>query len=95
MDLDLLVIGSGPGGQRAAIQAAKLGKRVAVVERRDRVGGVSIHSGTIPSAPTSPTHCTPNVRRARSATSFTTASPGSSPARPQSCETNFAATLSD
>ena len=49
MDLDLLVIGSGPGGQRAAVQAAKLGKRVAVVERRDRVGGVSIHTGTIPS----------------------------------------------
>ena len=48
-DLDLLVIGSGPGGQRAAIQAAKLGKRVAVIERRDRVGGVSIHTGTIPS----------------------------------------------
>jgi NAD(P) transhydrogenase len=49
MDLDLLVIGSGPGGQRAAIQAAKLGKRVAVAERRDRLGGVSIHTGTIPS----------------------------------------------
>jgi NAD(P) transhydrogenase len=49
MDLDLLVIGSGPGGQRAAIQAAKLGRGVAVVERRDRIGGVSIHSGTIPS----------------------------------------------
>ncbi|GAC1529820.1 MAG: Si-specific NAD(P)(+) transhydrogenase [Thermoleophilaceae bacterium] len=49
MDLDLLVIGSGPGGQRAAIQAAKLGKRVAVVEHRDRIGGVSIHTGTIPS----------------------------------------------
>ena len=49
MDLDLLVIGSGPGGQRAAVQGAKLGKRVAVVERRDRVGGVSIHTGTIPS----------------------------------------------
>src|SRR3954462_15857054 len=48
MELDLLVIGSGPGGQRAAVQAAKLGKRVAVVERRDRVGGVSIHTGTIP-----------------------------------------------
>ncbi len=48
-DLDLLVIGSGPGGQRAAIQAAKLGKRVAVVERRERVGGVSIHTGTVPS----------------------------------------------
>ncbi len=49
MDLDLLVIGSGPSGQKAAIQAAKLGKRVAVVERRERLGGVSIHTGTIPS----------------------------------------------
>ncbi|MEA2280818.1 MAG: transhydrogenase [Solirubrobacteraceae bacterium] len=49
MQLDLLVIGSGPGGQRAAIQAAKLGHRVAVCERRDRIGGVSIHTGTIPS----------------------------------------------
>lgn len=49
MDLEMLVIGSGPGGQKAAIQAAKLGKRVAVVERRERVGGISIHSGTIPS----------------------------------------------
>jgi NAD(P) transhydrogenase len=47
--LDLLVIGSGPSGQKAAIQAAKLGKRVAVAERRDRIGGVSIHTGTIPS----------------------------------------------
>ena len=44
MDLDLLVIGSGPSGQKAAIQAAKLGKRVAVVERRQRLGGVSIHT---------------------------------------------------
>ena len=49
MDVDLLVIGSGPGGQRAAIQAAKLGRHVAVAERRDRLGGVSIHTGTIPS----------------------------------------------
>ncbi|WP_028061124.1 Si-specific NAD(P)(+) transhydrogenase [Candidatus Solirubrobacter pratensis] len=49
MELDLLVIGSGPGGQRAAIQAAKLGRHVAVAERRDRLGGVSIHTGTIPS----------------------------------------------
>src|SRR5215218_4709421 len=45
----MLVIGSGPSGQKAAIQAAKLGKRVAVAERRDRLGGVSIHTGTIPS----------------------------------------------
>ena len=49
MDLDLIVIGSGPSGQRAAVQAAKLGKRVAVVERRLRLGGNSIHTGTIPS----------------------------------------------
>jgi NAD(P) transhydrogenase len=48
-DFDLIVIGSGPSGQKAAIQAAKLGARVAVVERRERVGGVSIHTGTIPS----------------------------------------------
>ena len=46
---DLLVIGSGPGGQRAAIQAAKLGKRVAIVEKRLAVGGVCINTGTIPS----------------------------------------------
>jgi NAD(P) transhydrogenase len=49
MELDLLVIGSGPSGQKAAVQAAKLGKRVAVAERRERLGGVSIHTGTIPS----------------------------------------------
>ncbi len=46
---DMLIIGSGPAGQRAAIQAAKLGKIVAIVERRDVVGGVSVHTGTIPS----------------------------------------------
>jgi NAD(P) transhydrogenase len=45
----MLVIGSGPSGQKAAIQAAKLGKRVAVVEHRGQIGGVSIHTGTIPS----------------------------------------------
>jgi NAD(P) transhydrogenase len=48
-DFDLLVIGSGPSGQKAAVQAAKLGRRVAVIERKERVGGVSIHTGTIPS----------------------------------------------
>ncbi|QOJ00668.1 MAG: Si-specific NAD(P)(+) transhydrogenase [Phycisphaeraceae bacterium] len=46
---DLCVIGSGPAGQRAAIQAAKLGKSVAVVEQREVVGGVAINTGTIPS----------------------------------------------
>jgi NAD(P) transhydrogenase len=46
---DLVVIGSGPGGQRAAIQAAKSGKRVAMIEKRAVVGGVSTNTGTIPS----------------------------------------------
>jgi NAD(P) transhydrogenase len=46
---DLIVIGSGPGGQRAAIQAAKAGKRVAVVEKAAMIGGVCINTGTIPS----------------------------------------------
>jgi NAD(P) transhydrogenase len=48
-DFDLLVIGSGPGGQRAAIAAAKLDRRVAVVERPDMLGGVCLNTGTIPS----------------------------------------------
>src|SRR5579864_111304 len=46
---DLIVIGSGPAGQRAAIQGAKAGKRVAVVEQRECVGGACINTGTIPS----------------------------------------------
>ena len=48
-DYDLLVIGSGPGGQRAAIQAAKLGKRAVIIERKPVVGGTWINTGTIPS----------------------------------------------
>jgi NAD(P) transhydrogenase len=47
--LDLVVIGSGPAGQRAAIQAAKLGKQVALIERNQALGGVCINTGTIPS----------------------------------------------
>src|SRR5271155_2699033 len=46
---DMIVIGSGPAGQRAAIQGAKSGKRVALIERREVVGGCCINSGTIPS----------------------------------------------
>jgi NAD(P) transhydrogenase len=46
---DFIVIGSGPAGRRAAIQAAKVGKSVLVVEKGRRVGGVSVHTGTIPS----------------------------------------------
>ena len=46
---DFIVIGSGPAGKRAAVQAAKLGKSVLVVEKGRRVGGVSVHTGTIPS----------------------------------------------
>lgn len=46
---DLIVIGSGPAGQRAAVQAAKLGKRVAIADKRRALGGVAINTGTIPS----------------------------------------------
>src|SRR5665213_693393 len=46
---DLIVIGSGPGGQRAAIQGSKAGKRVALVEKREVIGGSCINTGTIPS----------------------------------------------
>src|SRR5580693_4947117 len=48
-DYDLLVIGSGPAGQRAAIQGAKLDKKVAIVEKTTVLGGVSVNLGTIPS----------------------------------------------
>ena len=48
-DFDLVCIGSGPAGQRAAVQAAKLGKRAAVIEKRRCVGGICIDTGTIPS----------------------------------------------
>jgi NAD(P) transhydrogenase len=48
-DFELLVIGSGPAGQKAAIQAAKARRRVALIERRRHLGGVSVNTGTIPS----------------------------------------------
>jgi len=48
-EFDLVCIGSGPAGQRAAVQAAKLGKRVAVIEKQTCIGGVCIETGTIPS----------------------------------------------
>ncbi|MGB5054381.1 MAG: FAD-dependent oxidoreductase, partial [Nitrospirales bacterium] len=46
---DLICIGSGPAGQRAAIQAAKVGKRVAVIEKKRVGGGACLETGTIPS----------------------------------------------
>ena len=46
---DLVSVGSGPAGQRAAVQAAKLGKRAALIERRRLLGGVCVDTGTIPS----------------------------------------------
>src|SRR2546423_9179990 len=46
---DIIVIGSGPAGQRAAIQAAKCGRKVVVIERREFLGGACISTGTIPS----------------------------------------------
>ena len=46
---DCIVIGTGPAGQKAAIQAAKLGKSVAIIEKKNVLGGASINTGTIPS----------------------------------------------
>ena len=46
---DLIIIGSGPAGKSAAIQAGKLKRKVLVIDRKDRLGGVSVHTGTIPS----------------------------------------------
>jgi NAD(P) transhydrogenase len=48
-EYDLVVLGSGPGGQKAAIAAAKLGKSVAIIERGQMLGGVCTNTGTIPS----------------------------------------------
>ncbi len=48
-DYDVIVIGSGPAGQKSAVQAAKLGKRVALIERDRYLGGSCVHRGTIPS----------------------------------------------
>ena len=48
-DYDLIVIGSGPAGHSAAIQAAKINKRVALIEESESLGGNMVHSGTIPS----------------------------------------------
>ena len=49
MNYDLVVIGSGPAGQKAAIAASKFGKSVAIIDRKSMIGGVSLHGGTIPS----------------------------------------------
>jgi NAD(P) transhydrogenase len=49
MDYDLVVVGSGPAGQKAAIQGAKLGKNIALVERHVSLGGACVNTGTIPS----------------------------------------------
>ncbi|MEK7314189.1 MAG: FAD-dependent oxidoreductase, partial [Deltaproteobacteria bacterium] len=46
---DVLVVGSGPGGEKAAVQAAKLGKTVAIIERKPFIGGAGLHTGTLPS----------------------------------------------
>ena len=48
-EYDLVVIGSGPAGQKGAIAAAKARKSVAVIDRVGMIGGVSVHTGTIPS----------------------------------------------
>jgi NAD(P) transhydrogenase len=49
MDYDVLIIGSGPAGQHAAWQAARMGKRAAMIERKPKIGGAGLQTGTIPS----------------------------------------------
>ncbi len=49
MDYDILIIGSGPAGQHAAWQAARMGKRTAIIERKPKIGGAGLQTGTIPS----------------------------------------------
>ena len=49
MDYDILIIGSGPAGQHAAWQAARMGKRAAIIERKPKLGGAGLQTGTIPS----------------------------------------------
>ena len=49
MDYDIIIIGSGPAGQHAAWQAARMGKRAAIIERKDKIGGAGLQTGTIPS----------------------------------------------
>ena len=48
-DFDLLIVGSGPAGQHAALHAAHMGKRVGIIERKPRIGGAGLQTGTIPS----------------------------------------------
>ena len=49
LEVDLVVIGAGPAGQKGAIQGAKAGKKVAIIDRLGLLGGASLHQGTIPS----------------------------------------------
>lgn len=49
MDYDILIVGSGPAGQHAAWQAARMGKRAAIIERKPKIGGAGLQTGTIPS----------------------------------------------
>src|SRR6478736_5742333 len=64
-DYDLLVIGSGPAGERGAVQAATFGKRVAVIEREAVLGGAAANTGTLPSKTLRETALTLSGVRAR------------------------------
>jgi NAD(P) transhydrogenase len=62
-EYDLVVIGSGPSGEKAAIEAARRHKTVAIVERRSVQGGVCLHTGTIPSPACVSVQSTDSFRR--------------------------------
>jgi pyruvate/2-oxoglutarate dehydrogenase complex dihydrolipoamide dehydrogenase (E3) component len=80
-DYDVLVLGSGPGGQKAAIAVAKLGGRAAVVEKQSMLGGVCINTGTIPSKTLREACSTSPASTCGSSTGRTTASRRTSPSR--------------
>lgn len=85
-DFDLVAIGSGPAGQRAAVQAAKLGKRAAVIEKNRCVGGVCVETGTIPSK---------TFREAVWAVRGGDGRPGATPAGPRPTADQLLARVSD
>jgi len=67
MDYDILIIGSGPAGQHAAWQAARMGKRAAIIERKPKIGGAGLQTGTIPSKAMREVACVPRWHRTAAA----------------------------
>ena len=72
---DIAIIGSGPAGEKAAIQACKLKKRVFLIDKREKLGGASLHTGTIPSKSLRETVVNLELLRRRTQSALVTLSP--------------------